>query len=265
MPRAFLIAAGRLDDGQHRLLHQRRTDQHQPAGGHLHHQPQGGLERRHPDHVGGHRQPDPRHQRQGQEFRDRQHQRRERVESVTRGVDDRQAVMTFAKPYAEWRGMFAGNTMLLPKSMTATPGGVQQGSAEWARPVGRTVHRLRLDRTTQRIVLTRNPKWWGTAALLDSITYPGARRRRANPGAAEQHHRRDRAAHPRRADDRAAHQRGSRSGVRPEPSWYHFTFNGAPGSILADKALRLAIAKGIDRQTHRQRHPARARGQSRPP
>ncbi len=34
----------------------------------------------------------------------------------------------------------------------------------------------------------------------------------------------------------------------PSPSWYHFTFNGAPGSILADKALRLAVAKGIDRQ-----------------
>ena len=34
----------------------------------------------------------------------------------------------------------------------------------------------------------------------------------------------------------------------PGASWYHFTFNGAPGSILADRALRLAIAKGIDRQ-----------------
>ena len=34
----------------------------------------------------------------------------------------------------------------------------------------------------------------------------------------------------------------------PGASWYHFTFNGAPGSILADKALRLAVAKGIDRQ-----------------
>ena len=32
------------------------------------------------------------------------------------------------------------------------------------------------------------------------------------------------------------------------PSWYHMTFNGAPGAILADKALRQAVAKGIDRQ-----------------
>ena len=28
-----------------------------------------------------------------------------------------------------------------------------------------------LDRTAQRITLTRNPKWWGTPPLLDSITY----------------------------------------------------------------------------------------------
>jgi peptide/nickel transport system substrate-binding protein len=32
------------------------------------------------------------------------------------------------------------------------------------------------------------------------------------------------------------------------PTWYHFTFNGAPGSILADEKLRLAICRGIDRQ-----------------
>ena len=32
----------------------------------------------------------------------------DRVASVTRGVDDRQAVVTFAKPFAEWRGMFVG-------------------------------------------------------------------------------------------------------------------------------------------------------------
>ena len=34
----------------------------------------------------------------------------------------------------------------------------------------------------------------------------------------------------------------------PAPRWAHLTFNGAEGSILADPALRTAIAKGIDRQ-----------------
>ncbi len=34
----------------------------------------------------------------------------------------------------------------------------------------------------------------------------------------------------------------------PGATWYHFTFNGAPGSILTDQKLRLAVMKAIDRQ-----------------
>lgn len=34
----------------------------------------------------------------------------------------------------------------------------------------------------------------------------------------------------------------------PAARFSHFTFNGAPGSILADPKLRVAISKGIDRQ-----------------
>jgi peptide/nickel transport system substrate-binding protein len=36
-------------------------------------------------------------------------------------------VVTFAKPYARWRGMFAGNTMLPPKSMTTTAEAFNKG------------------------------------------------------------------------------------------------------------------------------------------
>ena len=80
------------------------------------------------------------------------------------GHDVRQALR-------RWKGMFAGNTMLLPQEHDRQPRSVQQGSAQRARPIGGTVHRLDLDRTAQRITLTRNPKWWGTPPLLDSITY----------------------------------------------------------------------------------------------
>ena len=34
----------------------------------------------------------------------------------------------------------------------------------------------------------------------------------------------------------------------PSNQWAHITFNGAPGSILADPAVRVAIFKAIDRQ-----------------
>ena len=58
----------------------------------------------------------------------------DRVEKVTRGVDDRQAVVTFAKPFSDWRGMFAGNTMLLPKSMTANPEVFNKGQLDRPGP-----------------------------------------------------------------------------------------------------------------------------------
>ncbi len=172
----------------------------------------------------------------------------DRVESVTRGVDDRQAIMKFAKPYAEWRGMLSGNTMLLPKSMTATPEAFNKGQLNGPGPSAGPFIISNLDRTAQRIMLTRNPKWWGEPRAAGQHHLSRARRRRADPRPAEQHHRRHGAA---TLDELTIARSTDGVSIRRAPgnSWYHFTFNGAPGSILADKALRLAIAKAIDRQT----------------
>lgn len=171
----------------------------------------------------------------------------ERVASVTRGVDDRQAVMTFAKPYADWKGMFAGNGMLLPKKMTENPDVFNKGWLTTPGPSASPFMVSNVDRTAQRITLTRNPKWWGTPPLLDSVTYLVLDDAALIP--ALQNNTIDAAGLGSLADLTTARNTAGISIRRaPSPSWYHFTFNGAPGSILADKALRLAVAKGIDRQ-----------------
>jgi peptide/nickel transport system substrate-binding protein len=172
----------------------------------------------------------------------------DRVASVTRGVDDRQAIMTFAKPYAEWRGMLSGNTMLLPKSMTATPEAFNKGQLNGPGPSAGPFIISNLDRTAQRITLTRNPKWWGTPALLDSVTYLVLDDAARIP--ALQNNTID-ATGLASLDELTVARRTEGVSIRRAPgnSWYHFTFNGSPGSILADKGLRLAIAKAIDRQT----------------
>ncbi len=172
----------------------------------------------------------------------------DRVASVTRGVDDRQAIMTFAKPYAEWRGMFAGNGMLLPASMTSTPEVFNKGQLDAPGPTAGPFIVSSLDRTTQRIVLTRNPKWWGTPPRLDSITYLVLDDAARLP--ALQNNTID-ATGIGSVDQLTIAQRTKGISIRraPAPSWSHFTFNGAPGAILEDKALRVAVAKGIDRQT----------------
>ncbi len=172
----------------------------------------------------------------------------DRVASVTRGVDDRQAIVTFAKPYAEWRGMFAGNAMLLPRSMTATPDAFNKGQLEGPGPSAGPFIVTSLDRTTQRIVLDRNPKWWGKRPRLDTVTYLGLDDAARLP--ALQNNTID-ATGVGSIDQLTIAQRTKGISIRraPAPIWSHFTFNGAPGSILADKALRVAVSKGIDRHT----------------
>ncbi|MEO8814864.1 MAG: ABC transporter family substrate-binding protein [Mycobacterium sp.] len=170
----------------------------------------------------------------------------DRVASVTRGVDDRQAVVTFAKPYAEWRGMFAGNSMLLPASMTANPEVFNKAQLTRPGPSAGPFVMSTLDRTAQRITLTRNPAWWGRTPVLDTITYLVLDDFARMP--ALQNNTIDATGVP-TLDQLTIARRTDGISLRraPTPSWTHFTFNGAPGSILADKALRLTIMRGIDR------------------
>jgi peptide/nickel transport system substrate-binding protein len=171
----------------------------------------------------------------------------DRVASVTRGVDDRQAVVTFAQHYPEWRGMFAGNTMLLPKIMTADPEVFNKGQLDKPGPSAGPFMVTSVDRTAQRVTLSRNPKWWGTPPLLDSITFLALDDAARIP--ALQNNTID-ASGIASLDELKIAQGTQGVQIRraPGPSWYHLTFNGAPGSILSDKALRQAVAKGIDRQ-----------------
>jgi peptide/nickel transport system substrate-binding protein len=104
-----------------------------------------------------------------------------------------------------------------------------------------------LDRTAQRITLTRNPKWWGKTPRLGNITFLVLDDAARLP--ALQNDTID-AAGLGTLDQLTIARRTKGIAIRraSAPVWYHFTFNGASGSILADKALRQAIAKGIDRQ-----------------
>jgi peptide/nickel transport system substrate-binding protein len=169
----------------------------------------------------------------------------DRVKSVTKGVDDRQAVVTFAEPYAEWQGMFAGG--IQPRSMTANADLFNKGQLDAPGPSAGPFIVSKIDRPAQRIVLTRNPRWWGAKPRLDSITYlvldPSARIPALQNKDID-------AADVGSLDDMVTAQRTAGIVIRraPTPTWDHFTFNGAPGSIMEDKGLRLAICKGIDRQ-----------------
>jgi peptide/nickel transport system substrate-binding protein len=171
----------------------------------------------------------------------------ERVAKVERGVDDRQAVMTFAKHYADWKGMFAGNSMLYPKSMTATPEAFNRAQLNGPGPSAGPFMVTSVDKGAQRIVLGRNPKWWGATPKLNTVTYTVLADEALIP--ALQNNALD-AVGLGTLDELTIAQRTPGVSIRraPAASWYHFTVNGAPGSILADPALRAAVLKGVDRQ-----------------
>ncbi|MEU5762582.1 ABC transporter family substrate-binding protein [Nocardia sp. NPDC047648] len=169
------------------------------------------------------------------------------VDKVERGVDDRQAVLTFNHPYGEWRGQLAGNASLFPKSVTADPESFNKGLVDsLGSSAGPFVVRS-TDRVQGRIVLGRNPKWWGATPKLDTITYSVLDH--AAWASALQNNELD-LVRLASIDEVKTVRNTSGLVIRRAPGnrWRHITFNGAPGSILADARLRVAIAKAIDRQ-----------------
>ncbi|MDQ1516708.1 MAG: glutathione transport system substrate-binding protein [Actinomycetota bacterium] len=92
----------------------------------------------------------------------------EQIESVARGADEREVVVTFRRPYADWKALFSP---LYPASTNNDPAVFNDG---WrARPLT-TAGPFRfesLDQTAKTISLVRNPKWWANRPKLDRIVY----------------------------------------------------------------------------------------------
>ena len=92
----------------------------------------------------------------------------EQIESVARGADDREVVVTFRRPYADWKALFSP---LYPASTNNDPAVFNDG---WKTRPLTTAGPFRfesLDQTAQTISLVRNPKWWGNRAKLDRIVF----------------------------------------------------------------------------------------------
>ncbi|HXT42970.1 MAG TPA: ABC transporter family substrate-binding protein [Pseudonocardiaceae bacterium] len=89
-----------------------------------------------------------------------------RITSVTRGVDDRQAIVTFNGVNVWWAGLFGG--LLNPKALNPelfNKGYIDNPHPEWgAGPY--TVQKF--DKQNGTVIFTRNPKWWGKKGKLDS-------------------------------------------------------------------------------------------------
>ncbi|WP_411102065.1 ABC transporter family substrate-binding protein [Streptomyces sp. cmx-4-9] len=90
----------------------------------------------------------------------------ERIEKIERGKTDLEVRVTFAKPYADWRSLF---TPLYPKQVTGTPDAFNEGARGALKVTAGPFGLGSVDKKTGTAALTRNPRWWGQPAKLDSL------------------------------------------------------------------------------------------------
>jgi peptide/nickel transport system substrate-binding protein len=170
----------------------------------------------------------------------------EDIASVERGVDDKQAVVTFARVFGEWRSLFSP---IYPVSTTTDPATFNDG---WINAVPTSAGPFRfenVDTTAQTITLVRNDKWWGDRAKLDRIIFRVLERGAFADALANNEIDWYAIGADVNLFARAQAIPGTEIRQAVEPRYSHITFGGAPGALLADPALRRAIAQSIDRQS----------------
>lgn len=168
------------------------------------------------------------------------------IESVKAGATPQEVVVTFKSPFADWKGNFVP---LYPKETNSDPAAFNTGWVE--KPLAdQTAGPFKfenVDSTAKRLTVVRNEKWWGAKPRLDRIIYvaldPNSQAEAFANGSLSFFDIGPNVPNFQRAQQVPGVAIRTANG----PNYRHITFNGAPGSILADPKLRVAIMKGINR------------------
>jgi len=92
----------------------------------------------------------------------------EDIEDVARGKDDREVIVTFKHPYADWQAPF---NPLYPAATNKSPKMFNEG---WKTGFPVTAGPFKfsgIDQVTKTITVVRDDHWWGDRAKLDAIVY----------------------------------------------------------------------------------------------
>jgi peptide/nickel transport system substrate-binding protein len=167
----------------------------------------------------------------------------EDIESVARGRDDREVVVTFKGKYADWQPIFYA---LYPASTNKSPKIFNEGWKNGPLTTAGPFKIGSIDQTAKTFTLVRNEKWWGRPAKLDAIVF--------------------RAIDIDAQIDAVANGEVDLMDIGPDvnkyvraqaltgatirsaggPNFRHLTINGS-GPILQDVRVRRALAMAIDR------------------
>ncbi|ADG97519.1 extracellular solute-binding protein family 5 [Segniliparus rotundus DSM 44985] len=173
------------------------------------------------------------------------------IAAVERGTDDRQAVVSFQRNYADWRSLFS---YLYPKSTNDDTAAFNKGwilnlSGFAQTPITAGPFKIgSSDAGQKRLTVVADPHWWGGAPRLDSIVFlelaPDAQI------GALQNDEIDFASLGSSAPNLAIAENTRSLDIRTGPNQFlgNLTFNGKPGGVCADMRLRRAVAMGVDRE-----------------
>jgi peptide/nickel transport system substrate-binding protein len=167
------------------------------------------------------------------------------IASVQRGASDKQAVVTFATPFSDWQTLFSP---LYPASTNTNPVVFNTGWTQGFPVTAGAFKVAQIDRTAQTITMVRDEKWWGPKPRLDRLIFRSIPRVAQFDALANNEIDYADIGTDINTFTRAQSAPGVTVRKALAPNYQHITFNGHPGSILADQQLRIAIQKGINRQ-----------------
>jgi peptide/nickel transport system substrate-binding protein len=169
----------------------------------------------------------------------------DQIASVEQGTDERQAVVTFTNPYADWQALFGP---LYPASTNDDPNVFNTGWVTSPLVTAGPFALDNIDTSSQTITLKKNPDWWGDKAILDRIIYrvldPDAQIDALANGEIDFIDVGPDVNKLQRAQGTAGIEIRRAGG----PNFRHITFNGT-SPVLSDVNVRQALAKAIDRNT----------------
>lgn len=167
----------------------------------------------------------------------------ERIGSVKRGADDREVVVTYKKPFAEWLSLFS---YLYPAATNNDPNAFNKG---WLNkfPVSAGPFKFgKFDATAKTVTIVKDPDWWGQPAKLDKIisrnldqdaTVGAFVNGEVDVG--------DVGIDP-AAYKRAKTAKGGKVHTAAGPDFRHFTINGT-ADVFKDINVKKAFAMGVNR------------------
>jgi peptide/nickel transport system substrate-binding protein len=165
------------------------------------------------------------------------------IESVVRGRDDREVIVTFKNKYADWQAMFYG---LYPASTNRSPKIFNDGWRDRPLTTAGPFKFESVDLTAKTVTLVRNEKWWGAPAKLDTIVFRNIVTDAQIDALANGEIDLMDIGPDVNAYSRAKGIAGTEIRWAAGPNFRHITINGS-GAILQDVKVRQALAMAIDR------------------